>query len=137
MEKTLLNRAKELRKTIEQLAQNLSDNDALDNIELFPTWKINQTYRADYKVRYFDKLYRVVEDHLSTEEKNPADAGLLFSQIFYIQPDVPRPWVKPTSLNPYTAGDLVIFEGKTYKSLISNNMWSPADYPIAWEEVTE
>lgn len=137
MEKTVIQRAKELRKTIEQLAQNLSDNDALDNIELFPSWGINQVYRVGYKVKYHNKLYRVTEDHLSTEEKNPADAGLLFSQIFYIQPDVPRPWVKPTSLNPYTAGDLVIFEDKTYKSLISNNMWSPAEYPIAWEEIMQ
>lgn len=131
----IIDKAKQLRTTIEQLAQNLSDNDALDNIELFPKWKINQQYRVGYKVRYFDKLYRVVEDHLSTDEKNPAEAGLLFSQIYYIEPDVPRPWVKPVDGHPYSAGDLVIFNDKTYKSLINNNMWSPADYPIAWEQV--
>ena len=131
----VIEKAKKLRKTIEELAQNLSDNDALENIELFPKWTINQTYRTGYKIKYIDKLYRVTEDHLSTEEKNPADAGLLFSQIFYIQPDTPRPWVKPTELNPYTAGDLVIFKNKTYKSLINNNMWNPDEYPIAWKEV--
>ena len=135
MAKEKIDRAKELRKTIERLAQNLSDNDALDNIELFPNWKINQQYRVGYKVRFRDKLYRVTEDHLSVDEKNPADAGLLFSQIYYIEPDVPRPWVKPTDLNPYSIGDLVIFENETYKSLINNTMWSPSEYPIAWEKV--
>lgn len=135
MAREKIDRAKELRKTIEKLAQNLSDNNALNNIELFPHWKINQQYRVGYKVRYRDKLYRVIEDHLSADEKNPADAGLLFSQIYYIEPDVPRPWVKPTDLNPYSIGDLVIFENKTYKSLINNNMWNPNEYPIAWEQV--
>jgi hypothetical protein len=38
-------------------------------------------------------------------------------------------------------GDKVMFEGKTYESLIDNNVWSPLDNPTGWlcldEEVVE
>lgn len=128
--------AKKLRQTIEKLAQNLNNNDSLENIELFPVWKLNKVYRTGLKIRYLDKLYRVTQDHLSMEQLKP-DTGLgaeYFIQLFYIEPSDPQPWQKN---NPYMMGDLIIYKDKTYKSLINNNVWSPADYPIAWEEVTE
>lgn len=128
--------AKKLRQTIEKLAQNLNNNDSLENIELFPVWKLNKVYRTGLKIRYLDKLYRVTQDHLSMEQLRP-DTSLgaeYFIQLFYIEPSDPQPWQKN---NLYMMGDLIIYKDKTYKSLINNNVWSPADYPIAWEEVTE
>lgn len=35
----------------------------------------------------------------------------------------------------YHAGDQVIFNGKKYKSLIDNNIWSPDVYPKAWKQI--
>ena len=35
---SIVEKAKELRATIETLAQNLDDESALENIELFPIW---------------------------------------------------------------------------------------------------
>ena len=32
-------------------------------------------------------------------------------------------------------GDKVKFNGKTYESLIDNNIWSPEAYPAGWKEI--
>lgn len=46
-----------------------------------------------------------------------------------------KEWTHPDSTNPYKQGDKVKFNGKTYESLIDNNVWSPEAYPAGWKEV--
>lgn len=48
-----------------------------------------------------------------------------------------KDWVQPTGAHDaYMSGDVVKFtDGKTYKSLIDNNVWAPDTYPAGWEEV--
>lgn len=51
--------------------------------------------------------------------------------------DIPE-WVQPLGAHDaYKLGDLVRFEGKVYKSVLPANVWSPADYPAGWTEITE
>lgn len=46
-------------------------------------------------------------------------------------------WVQPAgSHDAYQAGDIVIFQGKQWKSSQDGNVWSPAAYPQGWEEVS-
>lgn len=40
------------------------------------------------------------------------------------------------STSPYMTGDCCTEDGKTYRSKMDNNVYSPADYPAGWEEVT-
>lgn len=50
--------------------------------------------------------------------------------------DGPAEWQKPTGAHDaYKAGDLVLFEDKTYESLINGNTWSPSEHPTGWREV--
>lgn len=45
-------------------------------------------------------------------------------------------WVQPVgSLGMYQVGDIVLFNGKKYVSVVANNVWSPADY--GWQEKLE
>jgi len=44
-------------------------------------------------------------------------------------------WEQPDSTNPYQIGDRVMFEGQIYESVISNNIWSPTQYPAGWKLV--
>ena len=46
-------------------------------------------------------------------------------------------WRQPTGAHDaYMKGDTMIYtDGKTYKSLIDNNVWSPDVYPNGWELV--
>lgn len=134
----IIEKAKELRATVERLAQLLNDKDALENIELFPKWSGEaKNYEANYKVKYQNKLYRVLKAHISNIDNTPAEAAALYAEVQYSPEGNPLPWVQPTSANPYKTGDKVIYNNKIYKSLIDNNTWSPDDYPLAWEEITE
>lgn len=46
------------------------------------------------------------------------------------------PWVQPTGAHDaYQKGDRVLFEGKTYESLIDANVWSPSVYPAGWKQI--
>ena len=45
-------RARELRKIIEQTVQTLDDTEALTVVELHPAWKTDTEYKAAEKVRY-------------------------------------------------------------------------------------
>ena len=38
--------------------------------------------------------------------------------------------------SPYGVGDCCTHGGKTWRSKMTNNVYSPADYPAGWEEVT-
>lgn len=37
--------------------------------------------------------------------------------------------------SPYMTGDCCTEDGKTWRSKMTNNVYSPADYPAGWEEV--
>ena len=50
--------AKQFRAKIESAAKNLSDNDALNSIELFPVWSGFKDYARGERCRYQGKLYR-------------------------------------------------------------------------------
>lgn len=50
--------AKQFRAKIEAAAGNLSDNDALNSIELFPVWSGFKDYARGERCRYQGKLYR-------------------------------------------------------------------------------
>ena len=39
------------------------------------------------------------------------------------------------STSPYMKDDCCTDDGKTYRSLIDNNVWKPSDYPAGWKEV--
>ena len=135
---SIVEKAKELRVTIETLAQNLDDESALENIELFPIWSPDsKEYTKNQKVKYNNILYKVLQNHISQSDWNPADAPSLFAQVLVSQDGTPLPWVQPDSTNPYSKGDRVIFNDKIYESLIDNNVWSPADYPMGWQEIIE
>lgn len=45
-------------------------------------------------------------------------------------------WTQPTGAgDAYSEGDIVVFEGKTYKSKINGNSWSPTAYPAGWQAI--
>lgn len=131
--------ANKYRPIIENAVQSLSDNDALEVTSLYPYWSGNSvTYKAGMKVRYNlnQKLYKVLQDHVSQEAWTPIDAPSLFAKVIASEdPDKPLPWVQPDSTNPYMKGDRVTFNDKVYESLIDNNIWSPDAYPAGWKEI--
>lgn len=130
----LIERARQLRATIEELATNLTDDAALEAKELFSIWSTDTDYAVDDRVRYEDGLYRVLQNHTSQDDWTPTNAPALFAEILPGQDgtDIGE-WVQPDSTNPYMKGDRVIYNNKIYESMIDNNVWVPDIY--GWTEI--
>lgn len=137
----LIERARELRQVIEQMATGLDDTAAAEAAELFPAWSGDGvSYIEGVRVRYDGALYKVLQDHISQDGWTPVDAPSLFARVLIPDPEVIPVWEQPDSTNPYMMGDKVYFpdlEGDIYESLIDNNIWSPSAYPAGWQVVTE
>jgi len=132
---TLLELAYKLRPYIEKAALSLSDEDALEAVNLFPNWASGVAYAIDARVNYEGTLYRCLQAHTSQETWTPTAAPSLWAKVLIPDPDVIPEWEQPDSTNPYMMGDKVMFEGKVYESTINNNVWSPSAYPASWREV--
>jgi len=132
---TLLELAYKLRPYIEKAALSLSDEDALEAVNLFPNWASGVAYAIDARVNYEGTLYRCLQAHTSQETWTPTAAPSLWAKVLIPDPDVIPEWEQPDSANPYMMGDKVMFEGKVYESTINNNVWSPSAYPASWREV--
>lgn len=106
---------------------------ALELQEFYDEWQSNVTYVSGQYIRYDKVLYKVVNSHTSQEDWIPDVSPSLFTKVL-IDPtgETILEWVQPDSTNAYMTGDKVIFEEKTYESLIDNNIWSPSAYPTGW-----
>lgn len=133
---TLLELARKLRPYIEKAALSLSDEDALEAVDLFPQWKGDHgEYKIDDKVKFEGVLYRCLQTHTSQEEWNPVAAPSLWAKVLIPDENVIPEWEQPDSTNPYKKGDRVLFNNEVYESAIDNNIWSPAAYPAGWTKV--
>lgn len=133
----VVDRARELRRCIEDNATPMSDYMALQYTELFPVWSIGATYKTGDRVRYNGTLYKVLQDHPSQEQWTPPDAPSLFAVVLIPDPAVIPEWVQPDSTNGYSTGDKVAHGGKTWESLVDNNVWEPGAVgnESLWQEV--
>ena len=129
---TYTERARALRPYIEKASISLTDEDALQAVELFPQWVTGHAYVVDERLQYNGVLYRVVQSHTSQADWAPDITPSLFVVVSLDEwPD----FVQPTGAHDaYNKGDKVTFEGKHYISLIDGNVYSPAAYPAGWQE---
>ena len=133
---TLLDLARKLRPYIEKAAISLSDEDALEAVNLFPSWSgDSHEYLKDERVVHEGILYRCLQPHISQPNWDPIAAVSLWARVLIPDENVIPEWEQPDSTNAYQIGDRVLFEGVVYESVIANNIWSPAAYPAGWKEV--
>ena len=129
--------AYKLRQMLHKASASLDDTDALEAIELFAPWGIDIAYEANQRIRYGDKLYRVVQNHTSQADWVPDVTPALYTEV--AKPGEIPVWRQPTGAqDAYMIGDKVHYpdaDGPVYESTVDNNVWSPADYPAGWDEV--
>lgn len=122
----IVERARELRKQIEENTAPMSDYMALQYAELFPAWSGEEvTYKTGGRVRHSGTLYKVVQDHISQADWTPPDAPSLFARVLIPEPSVIPEWTQPDSTNAYGIGDKVSHNGQTWESVVDNNVWEP------------
>lgn len=129
----MIERARQLRKRVESLAETLDDDNALKSVELFPNWKADMQYNIGDRVRYDNVLYKCLIAHISQAGWIPTDAASLWARVLIPDPEVIPDWVQPESTNPYMKGDKVRHIGKVWVSDIDNNVWEPSVY--GWSEL--
>lgn len=128
-------KAYQLRALIEKASISLSDEDALNGVELFPAWKTDFQYALDQRVRFNGRLYKCVQAHTSQQDWTPDATPALWVDV--AEPGTIPVWRQPTGAqDAYMAGDKVWFpeENTTvYVSTVDYNTWAPNVY--GWEEV--
>ena len=115
------------------LRETVTDEQALAVLALYPTWRSGVNYVAGTRVLYNGTLYKVLTAHTSQEDWTPDAAPSLFAKVLIPDETVIHEWEQPDSTNPYSAGDKVTHNGKTWVSDIDNNVWEPGVY--GWTEL--
>lgn len=125
-----LEEARKFRQFIEQMSVNATDEQALDNILAFPKWEVNKEYEKDFRLRYNDALYKVLQNHTSQSDWTPDVAVSLYVKVSIEEyPD----WVQPTgSHDAYKLGDKVTHLEKHWVSTVDNNTWEPSIF--GWDK---
>lgn len=121
-------------------AQTLTDEQALSVQDIYPKWSgLSIDYAAGHKVMHEGILYKCLQVHTSQAVWSPAAAPSLWAKILISDNGTIPEWEQPDSTNPYMAGDKVTHNGKTYESLVDNNVWEPGvtGTETLWQEVTE
>ena len=128
-----LEEAKAIIDALVTLRNSAADEQALKASALYPKWKVGTDYQKDERVLYNNILYKVLTDHTSQADWTPDVAPSLFTKVLIPDKNVIPEWEQPESTNPYSKGDKVTHNGKTWLSTIDGNVWEPGVY--GWEEI--
>ena len=124
-----------LMEMMHKAAVSLTDEDALEAVELFPLWVTDKAYEVDERIRYGEKLYRCVQAHTSQASWTPDATPALWTEV--AKPGEIPVWKQPTGAqDAYRIGDKVHYPTKddpVYICTVDYNIYSPDTY--GWELV--
>lgn len=123
------------RHKIEHAATHLTDEEALESVELFPMWREGVSYEFGIRVQYEGKLYRCEQGHTSQEDWHPDVTPALWTEVSPAG-EIPV-WRQPTGAqDSYRVGDKVWYPDrgdKVYICVSDYNIYAPDVF--GWEEV--
>ena len=126
--------AYKIRAMIEKASLSLTDEDALQAVELYPAWATDTAYTVDERIRYNSTLYRCVQAHTSQADWTPDATPALWTVVSL---DEWPEWVQPTGAqDAYAKGDKVSHNSKHWISEVDGNVWEPGIYGNLWSEVS-
>ena len=105
---TYLEKARALRPYVVKASASLSDEDALEAVELFAVYAVGIAYKQGDRFRYGAKLFKVLQDHTSQEDWLPDATPSLYAEV-----EKPGQGDTPENPIPYN-GNMELFEGKYY-----------------------
>ena len=76
-----LSHARKLRELIVKASESLSDEDALNGVELFAPWAVDTAYMTGDRIRYAGQLYKVVQAHTSQADWTPDITPALYTPV--------------------------------------------------------
>lgn len=123
-----------LRELIIKASASLSDEDALNGVELFPHWSSESIeYAVGDRVSHDGTLYKCLTAHTSQETWTPDTAPSLWVRVDDPSIEFPE-WIQPIgSTDAYPMGAKVSHNDKHWISDVDGNVWEPGVY--GWSEV--
>lgn len=119
-----------LRELIVRASLSLSDEDALEGVELFPLWTI-KAYEVGDRIRYNDVLYKCVQAHTAQADWTPDVTPALWTRVSI---DEFPEWVQPTGTqDAYMINDKVSHNDKHWICTYDYNVYEPGIY--GWDEI--
>ena len=132
-------KARSLRPLIEKASASLSDEDAINCVELFKPWAVGVWLKKDERIRYGTDLYRVEQPHTTQVDWLPPDYPALYTKV--AAPGQILPWRRPTGAQDvYMEGDKVYYPDvgdPVYQSNHDYNAYSPEEYPDWWDKISD
>ena len=123
-----------LRRMIEKAVISLDDTDALEAVELFPSWQESRDYVIDDRIRYDNVLYKCLQAHTSQSTWIPPDSPSLWVRVDNPAEEYPE-WIQPLgSTDAYPLNAKVTHNDKHWISQYDANIWEPGVF--GWNEVT-
>lgn len=122
--KDVVRRARQLRPIIEANAETMTDERALEAVELFPVWQDDTIYAVGERIQYKDVLYKCLQLHSSQPDWTPDVAVSLWVRVSIEEwPE----WVQPTGAHDaYELGAKVSHVEKHWISEIPANTYEPS-----------
>ena len=111
-----------------KLRESATDEQALSVPVLYPAWRSGVNYVTGQRVLHGGVLYKALQDHTSQDDWTPDAAPSLFAKVLIQDAETIPEWEQPDSTNPYSKGDKVTHNGKTWTSDLDNNVWEPGVY---------
>lgn len=126
----IIEKARRLRRKIENLAITMTDEEGLEFVDLFVNWGEGIAYAVGDRVKFGDTLYKCVQAHTSQNDWTPDVTPALWTRVTVEEwPE----WVQPTGAqDAYMTGDKVAHNEKHWTSDVDNNVWEPGVY--GWTE---
>ncbi len=125
-------KAEEAQDKLDEIAQALPDDIAVEYPDLYPVWMEGMTLGIGDRVQHSGGLYRVQQTHTAQSDWTPDTAQSLFSRI-NAPGEIPA-WVQGS----YAKDTQVTHGGKTWISMVDNSVWEPGAagvYESIWKEV--
>ena len=120
---------------------NLSDNEAVEYISIYPSWQVGFDYKKGWIIQYDGSLYRIGQDHTSQAQWIPGETGTeaLYSKIEIEDGyEVWKAWDGVSG--SYSKNQIVKdpTDDQLYRSKIDSNVWGPpSEQPDYWELYVE
>ena len=123
--------SRRLRRFIEALSVTLTDEEALEGVELFPMWHSGHSYETGDRIQYDGVLYKCVQAHTAQDDWTPDITPALW---VVVSVDEWPEWVQPQGAHDaYSMGDKVSHAEKHWVSEMDANIYEPGVY--GWEMV--
>ena len=116
----------------------LTDEQAVTVIDLYDEWAVGVTYAVDARIRYGEKLYKVLQEHTSQADWTPDAVPALYVEV---APAGQYREIKDGMLSTeaFAKGEIGWWKEKDnlYESLFNGNVYTPDSYPDGWQKVGE